>query len=177
MFQHTFFEVTITIWAHINLCFFLLWEQGKQHQKTTEFWIRNIWVWILALVQPPCYVSGSQIFNMHQNHLGGLVKPQVTRAQPIGFWFTTCGMGPENCISYKFLDDAELYTFEQIIPYFESQILWLKKLGSFYLHHKHSFPFPCIEFHNSEAQAFQKTELMFFLLNLVQILLAISLVY
>lgn len=74
-------------------------------------------------------------------------------------------METEICISYKLLDDAELYTFEQITPYFESQILWLKKLGSFYLYHKHSFPFPCIAFHNSETQAFQKTELLFFSLK------------
>lgn len=71
------------------------------------------------------------------------MEPQVTRAQPKRFWFTRCVMGPEICISSRFPDDAELNTFEQITPCFESQILWLKKLGSFYLYHKHPFPFPC----------------------------------
>ena len=49
-------------------CFFLLW----QHQKTIESWIRNTWVWILALHH---LLAMSQNFNMHQNHVEGLLKP------------------------------------------------------------------------------------------------------
>ena len=36
-------------------------------------------------------------------------------------------MGREICMSYEFLNDAELYTCEQITPWFESQMLRLKK--------------------------------------------------
>lgn len=132
MFQHSFFEVTATIGAHINFLLLYTLRARETASKNHSVWSQKHLSLNLGSLSPTCYISSSQHFNAHQNPLEGLLKhgllgPNSKVFDSLG----RCGMGPEICISYKFPDAAKLYTFEQITSCFESQNLCLKKLGSF----------------------------------------------